>query len=207
MIQDNDWHVLLKPETHDDWVKYRKAIYPYFHHCAGQRVLEIAPFCGTHTQIIQSYNPNKVTLVELNSYGVLMLKKTYPEYEVIKSDIFDYLLEDREFDVVVCCGLLYHLHSPFYLLELIVNKINPEYLYLETYVAAPGVDASLVIENDNLYGNRHTTPGYKSTGISFVFSEEIMNIALANLGYERIITDNNLPKPTGVPTFGVYKRI
>ena len=36
-----------------------------------------------------------------------------------------------EVDVVVCCGLAYHLHSPYHLFEYLAN-INAEYIIMET---------------------------------------------------------------------------
>ena len=38
----------------------------------------------------------------------------------------------RDIDVVVVMGLLYHLHSPWHLLELIINYSQPDTLIIET---------------------------------------------------------------------------
>ena len=38
----------------------------------------------------------------------------------------------RKFDVVTCMGLLYHLHSPWHLLEQIINHTQPDILIIET---------------------------------------------------------------------------
>jgi hypothetical protein len=43
-------------------------------------------------------------------------------------------------DVVVCFGVLYHLHSPLHLLELIVNKSKPTTVMLEPMHVWPGDD-------------------------------------------------------------------
>ena len=45
--------------------EYLDKLYPYLNICENKRILEIGPFNGIHTQVVKSYNPKKITLVEL----------------------------------------------------------------------------------------------------------------------------------------------
>jgi hypothetical protein len=60
------------------------------------------------------------------------------------NDYFNYYCFDQSatnhlsrYDVVVLMGVLYHLHSPLHLLEMIINKIRPEMLIIETATGEP----------------------------------------------------------------------
>jgi hypothetical protein len=103
----------------------------YFHVCAGKSVLEIGPSKGTQTPCIINNNPSSLTSVEANVNACRELTNLLPDVNVINQDIFEYYKEPHKMDVVICCGVLYHLHSPFHLLELIVNQSDPEYLVLD----------------------------------------------------------------------------
>lgn len=186
-----------------EWIQYNEEIHPYFDLCANKTVLEIAPFAGTHTKIIESHGAKNITLVDFNDYAISILNKTHHKHTIIKDDIFNYLQTKREFDVVVCCGLLYHLHSPLYLLELIANMIDPEYLYIETYTAP---DLQVNEELDNDLGMRQIKQGYKSVGLSLLLTEEVLLRSIKNLGYTLIQESVHLAKPTGPVKLLIFKR-
>lgn len=193
-------------EEKQAWIKYITTIRPYFSLCADQKVLEIAPFIGYHTPGILSFKPKSLTLVELNQSAVDYLRVEHSSTcEVIQDDIFDYLNENREFDVVICCGLLYHLHSPFYLLELIANNVAPKYIYLETF--CPQNDAyfcGLYPEEDNTLGARQVKKGRKSTKMRLVIGEQHLITAMTNLDYKLITTNTEMFKPGGAGTAHFY---
>lgn len=69
----------------------------------------------------------------------LLLKSLFPELklEFINADV-QQMEVAPEFDIIVCPGVLYHLHQPQKLL-LKMRDLNPRYVYISTQVA---VDAS-----------------------------------------------------------------
>ena len=186
-----------------EWIQYIEETHSYFDLCANKTVLEIAPNMGTHTQIIESNGAKNITLVEFNDYAISFLNRTQRKHTIVKDDIFNYLQTKREFDVVVCCGLLYHLHSPLYLLELIANMVDPEYLYIETYTAP---DLIFNDELDNNYGMRQIKQGYKSVGLSLLLTEEVLLRSIKNLGYTLIQESDYLAKPTNPVKLLIFKR-
>ena len=185
---------------------YLDKLYPYLNICQDNKVLEIGPFMGIHTQVAQSYNPEKITLVELNKGALKGLRAKFSRcenIEIIEDDIFHYLENPREFDVVLCLGVLYHLHAPLYLLELIVNRVSPKYICIESY------DTGLYThqEGDNIPGARQLAPKWKSANISIKLPKEIIITAMQNLGYKLNVYDDSMVKLGSRPYFCVFEKI
>ena len=185
---------------------YLDKLYPYLNICQDNKVLEIGPFMGIHTQVAQSYNPEKITLVELNKGALKGLRakfSTCENIEIIEDDIFHYLENPREFDVVLCLGVLYHLHASLYLLELIVNRVSPKYVCIESY------DTSLYIhkEDDNTPGARQLSSGWKSANITIKLPKETIISAMKNLGYKLNTEITDLVKWTAKPFFCVFEKL
>lgn len=189
-----------------DWDEYLSNCSPYFDCCQGSKVLEIGPFNGTHTDLILSKNSTSLTLVEPNedAYKTLLIKYSNT-CEIIKDDIFFYLDQKRDFDVVVCCGVMYHLHSPFWLLELIANRINPKTFILESYFVSRGL--AYTEEDDEMLGHRQLSDGWKSCQINVRISENMTINSMRKLGY-KLIVNTTFPKPSAEvgPTFLVFER-
>lgn len=192
-----------EPEKEKFLIEYLLDIRSYFRWCENSSVLEIGPYLGHHTDLIQSYPNTEVTLVENNLDAVIKLKEGF-NTNIIHEDIFDFLYTSKKhFDVVVCCGVLYHLHSPIYLLELIVNNATPETIILETINLEidqpnnfPNEPEHLVMreEQDNLPGMRYTTSGWKSAKISTMYTIDQFVSVMYNLGYTLVET-NSTPYP------------
>jgi len=98
----------------------------------GKRVLEFGSSCGIHSDIIEALNPETLYTVDphikFDPGGDIT-----PDFYGTANDY--YKMVDAmapEFDVVLCMGLLYHLHSPFHLLEQIVNLSKPKVLIVES---------------------------------------------------------------------------
>lgn len=172
---------------------YQENFKKYLNVCEGKTVLEIGPLDGRITSVIEDFNPANITLVEASEAATSMLEKKFPNYSVINQDIYHYLEQTHSFDVVICTGVLYHMHSPIYLLELIANRINPEYLVLESIF----INNSESIKNDitrfscvvsdeidNIPGNRQTLDNWKSAKVKMLFSVELMKKIMTNLNYE-----------------------
>ena len=184
--------------------EYLDKIYPYLSICQNSKVLEIGPYNGLHTQVVKSYDPQQITLVELNKSALIALKNDYSECEIIENDIFHYLEQPREFDVVLCCGVLYHFHSPLYLLELIVNRTSPKYVCIESYHSSV---LAVHTEDDNTQGARQIKANWKSANISLEIPKEIIINAMQNLGYKLNVCNEALVKFEETPFFCVFEKI
>lgn len=204
------WRNVFSTDQNDDtttlWNVYLDKIYPHLNICENKTVLEIGPFNGAHTQVIKSHNPKKITLVELASDALIRLRNDFPDCEIIEDDIFHYLEQARGFDVVVCCGVLYHFHSPLHLLELIVNRISPTYICIETF---PSGNDAINIEDDNTLGARQLLDGWRSANISIKLPKETIITAMKNLGYRIHTRDDTLTKPNSpeLILFCVFEKI
>ena len=114
----------------EQWNKYLEWSYDEFfsHIKPSDSVLEIGPAVGYHSNLIQRQNPRKHICVEPN-------EKVVDTLEEIVDDVFcchyeDFYNHDRRYDVVVCCGVLYHILSPLNLLEKITNLSRPDKIIL-----------------------------------------------------------------------------
>lgn len=171
---------------------YQENFKKYLSICEGKAVLEIGPLDGRITTVVEDFSPTHITLVEASEIAAERLERKFPNYHTINQDIYHYLEQTHSFDVVICTGVLYHLHSPIYLLELIVNRINPEYLVLESIfdnsTNKDNTKFSCIVadEIDNIPGNRQVLNNWKSAKVNMLFSTELMKKIMTNLNYEMV---------------------
>ena len=168
-------------------MQYLQRIYPDFQICQDRKVLEIGSFHGNHTRIISHYKPKHITAIE-------------PKH--------------HEFDVVVCCGVLYHFHSPLWLLELIANRINPTYIIMEGFFKyLEGHHAIIDEEVMGVPGSRVAFSNWKHIGLRLALSYEVFLKAMEELGYQLINSQDFLPEEFDLKfhktniTFTVWKKI
>jgi len=193
-------------------VNFYNTIYPYFELVKDRSVLEIGPFLGAYSSIIVSYGPKSFTMVENNLVAVQELRKIFPEFEVVHDDIFQFLKKDIcKFDVVVCCGVLYHFHSPLYLLELIANYADPDFLIIEFLNMN---ETSVILdESSNQSGNRFTSTGWKYIDKSILISDAHMTSSIEQLGYRSTVQFLPVPPNKNKPLFkermifNVYEKV
>lgn len=203
-----DWKVLYS-EKHEEWKLYLDSLYPYFDICRDKNVLDIGPYIGIQSQVILSQSPKELTLIEPNKSACTTLKNTFNNenvnVNVINDDVFLYLQNIHPFDVVVCCGVLYHFHSPLYFLELIANRISPQYIILETFTQILEIHE----EGDNTPGARHLMNEWKSVNMSLKIPKEIIITAMENLGYKLKTKDETIIKPhvTKRPFFCIFEKV
>lgn len=57
----------------------------------------------------------------------------HDKIKTVKSDVFDYK-SDHKYDIVMCCGGLYHISNPDILIKKITSEFNPKYLIIQTVV-------------------------------------------------------------------------
>ena len=180
----------------DSFEPYLHLISSNFENVTDKNVLEIGPFDGYHTDLMNVFGVKTVTLVP-NSDACQYLKNNFDQsnHTVINDDIFNYLATDRtgQFDFVVCCGVLYHLHSPIYLLEQIVNKVNPKHLLLETVDSKERSDCpynnltyDFQPEIMNVPGNRYILNNNKSVQLNLSASMNLFEYCMGEMGYKII---------------------
>lgn len=166
----------------------------YFTVIKNKSVLELGPNDGFHTKLLQELNPSFHEVIEPDSECAQHIRLQYPNVSVINDDAFQILSKDKKFDVVICFGLLYHLHSPLYLLELIVNRCDPKFILIDC-VDSPEV---LQFEEEplNVPGSRHVINLWKTANFNLVAPFEIIAQSMKHMGYKIIknskleITDN-----------------
>lgn len=181
----------------------------YFSGCKGKKVLEIGPHCGIHTKLIVENSPTYLELIEPYEGTAEICKKLPGVSKVIQDDVFFVLKNVHPMDVVVCCGVLYHLHSPLYLLELIVNNCQPKQIILDC-----ALDQKLVgflVEEENIIGNRQIMPNWRGAGFNLVVPFEIIKLSMENMGYILVKNyqfDNNIELKSKINFWvGLWERI
>ena len=166
----------------DDMEEYLNFIYPIFKITKDATVLEVGPGSGWHTDMILNYNPKELVCVEPDLIREHHLTDHFNETTFVDADIFDYLKDPIEpVDVVVACGVLYHFHSPFHFLEVVVNNANPKHLILESVIEEESIN--LNIENVNEQAQRIVKNNYKHVKMCFVAGSKHIIQAMADLGY------------------------
>lgn len=159
----------------------------YFYVCKDRSVIEIGPNTTIHTDLILNHQPSHLILIEADQQSANTLKNVAGIDELIVDDAFHILHTKHQADVVVCCGVLYHLHSPLHLLELITNNCDPKYVILDCVVDQKNIQC--LPEEDNITGNRHTKNNWKSAKFNLVIPFDIINISMKNMGF-KLITKN-----------------
>jgi len=165
-------------------VEYKQHMNEYFSLCADLSVLEIGPYLGLHTEIITSNKPKYLELVDANPLNLKELGRIEGVDNIVIDDVLHYLQKPKKYDVAVCCGVLYHLHCPLYLLELIANNVDPEWVILDCKQDLP--ELSFIVESDNVTKNRFTVGDWQSAKLSIVAPFEIVNLAMQNMNYQLI---------------------
>lgn len=156
----------------------------YFSICQNKSVIEIGPSDGIHTKLIAKHSPQYLELIEPDTKNSEKLTSITGVDSLIVDDAFFVLKDKHPADIVVCCGVLYHLHSPLYLLELITNHCNPEYIILDCAMDRKNI--SFLHEEDNISGNRQLISNWRSAGYNLVAPFNIINQAMTNMGYTLI---------------------
>jgi 2-polyprenyl-3-methyl-5-hydroxy-6-metoxy-1,4-benzoquinol methylase len=170
-------------QNYEQYLKFIQTT--YFTVCENQRVLEIGANTGHHTKLLISTNPGYLEVIEPDKICIKTLKKINGISNIVNDDALLILNKPRKFDVVVCFGVLYHLHSPLHLIELIVNNCNPDYIILDSTNDASHLEFQL--EQHNVPGNRHVRPGWKCAGYKLVsISYDIVCNSLRNMNYNLV---------------------
>ncbi len=114
---------------------------------AGCHVLELGPLEGGHTSMLDAAGA-QVDAVEANQLAFLrcLIAKEIIGLSRAKFWLGDFVkaLEswDRRYDLIVACGVLYHLTDPLRLIELAAQRTDAIYIWthIMTEAAIPAID-------------------------------------------------------------------
>jgi hypothetical protein len=101
---------------------------------ADANVLEIGPMEGAHTFLLQQHGAH-VTAVEANKRAFLKCLITkelvgMPRARFLLGDCVQYLEQnDTRYDLIVACGVLYHMADPLRFLEAVASRTDSLYLW------------------------------------------------------------------------------
>ena len=101
----------------------------------GRRILELGPLEGAHTYQLERLGADEIVAVEANAEAYLKclvvkellgLKKA----RFLYGDFVEFLRESRDtFDIIFCCGVLYHMEDPLTLIELMANRTDRVFIW------------------------------------------------------------------------------
>jgi hypothetical protein len=101
----------------------------------GKTVLELGPLEGAHTALMERLGARRLDAVEANKLAYLRCLIAKEIYWLRRSrfhlgDFVAHLETDRRrHDLIVACGVLYHMKDPPRLLELIAARTNAVYIW------------------------------------------------------------------------------
>lgn len=139
---------------------------------AGKTVLELGPLEGGHTTQLVRAGAAQVTAVEGNSLAFLkclVVKEALglTNARFLLGDIPAFLRERRHsFDVGVACGVLYHMHNPVEVIELLAHSCQHVFLWTHYYdaVVAGNEEAAAHLKEPQVVswkGYRHSVIRYE----------------------------------------------
>ena len=134
----------------EQWDKYLEWSYKEFFSGipVGSNVIEIGPGYGFHSQLIQKQKPTHHRVIEPGAHEIERLKDI--GCEVITKHYQDFYSERRPADVVVCCGVLYHILTPLDLIEKITNLSRPDRIIISNIDVNDDGMAKYTYEHDVL---------------------------------------------------------
>lgn len=108
----------------------------------GKSVLDLGCSSGFFASMFKLRGADRVVAVDIVDSAIsearLLNTIRQTSVEIVQADIYDFLIENREsFDYVIFLGIFYHLRSPLFALDRLV-QITRERLYFQTWVRNEG---------------------------------------------------------------------
>lgn len=176
-IEDQDPSIFTSKKDYIDFCGKE-----YFSYCKDLSVLEVGPSNGHHTKSIIQQSPQSLCVVEGDPNNYEHLKDIAGISQIYIDDVMSFLRDKQSYDVVICLGVLYHMHSPLHLLELIVNNCSPKYVILDC-VMAPR-ELQFIMEEPWVPGNNQPRSSWKSCNMNLVVPFLTYLQSFDNLGYQ-----------------------
>jgi len=105
----------------------------------GMSVLELGPLEGAHTYQLARLGADLVLAIEANTDAYLKCLITkeilkIPRCEFALGNFVEYLKHSTAiFDLIFCCGVLYHMEDPFELIKLMTEHTDRIFLWTHYY--------------------------------------------------------------------------
>ena len=115
----------------------------------NKNVLEIGTADGMFWELYNKYNPSSITGLDPDVRW--RLPPCVKESDIIRES-YDTYLPKTGYDVIICFGLIYKLHSPIHLLELMARS-RPEYIILEDLGPEPKITGISLSKQSTTTGN------------------------------------------------------
>lgn len=185
----------------------------------GLRVLELGPLEAGHTYQFEKMGVNEIIAVEANVEAFLkcLIVRNLTGLKnarFLLGDFVEYLKEDTgRYDFIFCCGVLYHMHDPLQLIELMAARTDRIFVWTHyhTEQSRPGLPTVAVRHGDEdyiyhrlTYENRDAGTfwgGNKSTA-SFLSREDILR-AFKQHGFTNFELHHEDPQHPGGPCFSI----
>jgi SAM-dependent methyltransferase len=183
-------------------------MHTYFSVVSDKTVMEIGPQFGWHTALSLSHNPKSITLIENDINITKLLNENHKDNNkvtVIQDDIYHHLaINNTKYDVVICCGVLYHFHSPLHLLELIANQCDPETIIIEYPYLKQSNDIGVGEEPINVLASRWVNKDWKPIRLRVLISGDLIITSMKHLGYELMELSDDIQKGTSTTKVSLY---
>ena len=161
--------------SRNDWITSMHDL--YLDVVTGNTVLEIASNNGDISREVLKHSPKNLTMLDPDPTSARI-----KNIEFINEDVNFWLPKSPKFDVVICFGLFYHLHSSLHLLEMIVNHCQPRYLVLDCVVAPHPL--CFDHEKINQSGSRWINNGWRHAPFNLNIPFHVFNQSLDHMGYK-----------------------
>jgi hypothetical protein len=107
----------------------------------GKRVLELGPLEAIHTSMLEHYGPAVLDAVEANvaAYLRCLIAKQVLDLRLARFHLGNFVpwleRDDLRYDLIVACGVLYHMSDPIHLLDLMSRRADAVYLWTHYFDA------------------------------------------------------------------------
>jgi hypothetical protein len=100
----------------------------------GKRVLELGPLEGSHTSILERHGARRIDAIEANKLAYLRCLVAKEVFGLRRArfhlgDFVRGLQQPTRYDLIVACGVLYHMTDPLLLLERMASRTDAIYLW------------------------------------------------------------------------------
>jgi hypothetical protein len=105
----------------------------------GKSILELGPLEGAHTYQLEKLGATALTAIDANveAYLKCLIVKELCGLKIAQflyGDFVEYLRqEEKRWDIIFCCGVLYHMTHPLDLIELLIRRTDRVFVWTHYY--------------------------------------------------------------------------
>lgn len=189
---------------------------------AQLRVLELGPLEGGHSYQFEKMGVGEIIAVEANveAYLKCLIVKNIANLrntQFLFGDVVEFLKEDtRRYDFIFCCGVLYHMHDPLQLIELMSARTDRVYVWTHYHTpeSRPGLQQVPVVHHGETYVYHRAVYADRTAGTfwggnrptaSFLARDDIMR-AFGQHGFSDVVVHGEELSHPGGPCIGASFR-